>query len=184
VSHASLPMLAARAPELGIHAPVELPPLAGVDLEMAGLEERRMEAWRLYSSGHTQISIAKKLGLSRATIQKYLSVEAKLRLSRLENSEEELEKIIGQLEAILGRSWKAHRDAFGAGPSSLAASNYLRLCLDSAREIARLRGFDSLVARRGDTGPSRTEIVVRIGGTEDFAPAVTVGARFIEGSDE
>ena len=146
--------------------------------ESEDLAERRAYAWLQCTQGYTQTAVAEALGVSRQTIHKYINAEAEIRVSRLENSEAELEKLIGQIEAIASRAWSAHR---GAPSNSLAGSNYLRLVLDAAREIARLRGFDALVARRGDSSPTRAQVVVRIGGTKDFENAITIGAQVVGG---
>lgn len=140
-------------------------------------EERRIEAWRLRARGRTISSIGRDLGVSRTSIQGYLDLEAKKRLSRMANADIELERIAGVVEGVMEESFRRHEQAFDKGESSLAASNYLRLVLDSARELARLRGLDALLIRRGDTGPTKAEIVVRIGGAKDFEQVIEVGAR-------
>jgi transcriptional regulator with XRE-family HTH domain len=171
-----------RPPALPAAAPAMLPDRAPEEWrDEAAPEERRVEAWLRAARGETQGSIARALGVSRQTVNGYLALEAKSRLSRLENSEIELEKIIGTLEAILAQSFMRAEQAFESSPASLAASNYLRLCLDAAREIARLRGLDSLVARREGTGPSKAQIIVRIGGQKDFEQVIEVGAQITEG---
>lgn len=153
--------------------PDELPELT--EEELNDPEIRSAEAWRLVARGWSQADVARKFGISRQAVNQSITREARRHLSRQAQSEAELEKIIAVLEAVVSESWNKHEISFAKNPSSLAGSNYLRLVLDAAREIARLRGFDALAGSSSGGGKvGKVEVVVKIGGPRDFESVIDV----------
>jgi len=144
----------------------ELVPLSEVEVEEADQTERRAEAWYLSMTGNTQTAIAKRMGVTRQTIGTWLETEAKRRRGRVANIDAEAERLIGQMEAAVVESWRALQrvQSDESNKNAMVGPQYLRLVLDGAKEIARLRGIDSGTSTRGAS--KTTEVVVRIGGTD------------------
>lgn len=150
-----------------------LVPLDDEELEEAPDDVRHAEAWYLVATGHTQTDVAKTMGVTRQTIANWLKSESLRRRSRVENIDEEAERLVGILEGVVAEAWKSHRRA---GENSMAGPSYLKTVLDGVKEIASLRGLDR---RPTDDGAGKkTEIIVRIGGGPSAYPdAIEVGVR-------
>lgn len=141
----------------------QLPVLSEDELAALEPDERHAEAWYLSRSGWSQAAISTRMGVSRKTVQNWLALEMKQRLSRREQVDEELEHIAGTYEAVIARAWEAHRISATSSPNSLAGSNYLRLVVDAAAALAHIKGIDGPAAKQGD---GKMRVVVRIGGAD------------------
>lgn len=142
-----------------------------VDADALGDDERRAEAWALVCRGWSKTAIGERYGVSRQAVAKWLRKEAQRRRSLVATIDEEAERLVGQLEAVVAEAWAAHR-ALGDGSKAVVGPQYLRLVRDAVGDIARLRGIE----RPGDAAGARrqVEVVVKIGGSD--GPAVGVRA--------
>jgi hypothetical protein len=150
------------------------------DEEMAELDEqeRRLEAWHLSITGHSQRAIGKMFGVGPTTIGRWLDQVGVDRRTRAENIELETERIIGTLEAVAMKSWQVAEELSGSDKvNSMAIPSHLKNVIEAAREIARLRGIEP-TRRSEQPGFKATEVIVRIGGTRD-SPPIDVTAREI-----
>jgi len=151
----------------------QLVPLAQDKLAELGPEDKRAEAWYLSVTGRTQLEIAAHFGVAPGTIQRWLKQAALERRQRAENVDEEAERIIGTIEAVATEAWKRHE---ASDVDGLSGPNYLRLVLDSMKEIARLRGIDQAISTGGSAGT--TTLRVRIGGRDiSGTPVIDVGVQ-------
>lgn len=152
--------------------PSSLPRLTEDELESLTTEERRAETFLLYSTGWTQVRIAKYFGVAQATVAKDLKIEFQRRHTRAENIDQELERIAGVMEHVIDKAWRRHDEAFEVNPNGVAASNYLKLVLDAAEKYAHLRGLDIPMANERQKG--KTRVIVQIGGTHE-QPQIAIG---------
>ncbi len=138
-------------------------------------EDLQAEAFLLSCKGITQTEIARRMGLSRATVQRYIQTFAEQRRTHAEDTDLELEKLIGRIEAITLQAWNKHE---AAEVKSLAGSNYLRLALDGVLQIAKLRGFDTVSLRRqgANDGNGEHRVIVTIGGPDGRTTQVGVSS--------
>ena len=151
----------------------ELVPLSSEELADLDIEEKRMEAWHLSITGHSQAAISRQFGVNRITVARWLDIVGIERRSRAENIERETERIIGTLEAVAGESWRRSRLA---GENSMAGPSHLKNVIEAAKEIARLRGIEPTKRSEGTT--RTTEVIVRIGGRAGEDPQfIDVGVR-------
>lgn len=153
-----------------------LVPMTAEELEFATDEDNHAECWLLAATGVRQLELAERYGVSRATIQNWLKKANAEYRTRAANIDEERERIAGTVEAVLRDAYAAHKAAPG---NSLAGSNYLRLVLDAARDLAHIRGIEPSRAPEGN-GKGVTEVVVRMGGTAGGGrgmPTLEVGVR-------
>ena len=150
----------------------ELEPLSTYELEQLSDEEKRDEAWLLSVQGWSMAKIGRRFGVGPTSVGRWLDRVGQDRRSRAENIERETERIIGVLEAVAAKSWElADRDA---GPGSMAPASHLKNVIESAKEIARLRGIEG--TRRDSGGIKVTEVIVNIGGAADRPPVIDVTA--------
>lgn len=137
------------------------------------LEERRAETFLLYTTGWQQAQIARRFGISQATVSKDIAIELRRRRTRAENIEDEIERIAGVYEGVMSKAWSRHNEAAEASPTSVAGTNYLRLVMDAAEKVAQIRGIDAgSGTKKQDKG--QTRVVVRIGGSSE-SPQIDVG---------
>lgn len=159
----------------------DLVPMTEEEIDFATLEDKHAECWLLAATGVRQLELAERYGVSRATIQNWLKKANLEYRTRAANVDEERERIAGTVEAVLADAYSAHRAALRSkgGAASLAGSNYLRLVLDAARDLAHIRGIEP--SRAPDAGGKGvTEVVVRMGGTAGGGrtmPTLEVGVR-------
>lgn len=149
--------------------------------EQATAAERRAEAWMMHATGSTMTAIGNALGVSRQRAGVIIKEENARRRGMVADIDAEAERLIGQLEAVATKAWESQR---AAGTQSMAGPQYLRVIVDAVKEIARFRGIEAPKGTPG-TGNSRTEVIVRIGGTSGAslarepveAEAIEVGVR-------
>jgi len=150
----------------------KLEPVTEKELAELALAERRAEVFLLCSTGVKQSDIARRMGVSQATVSYDYNQEIKRRRSRGGQIEDELERIAGMVEAVAVTAWKRHQEAVDQNPGSVAGATYLKLVLESAEQYARLRGLDGPHGTSAPKGHAR--VVVQIGGTNE-QPAISVG---------
>lgn len=153
--------------------PVHLPAPTPEELEEITLDERRAETLLLYLTGWDQARIARRFGVSPATVSKDIAIELRKRRSRAENIEDEIERVAGIMENVMAKAWARHNEAADVSVTSVAGTNYLRLVLDAAEKYAQLRGLDSSAGTRA-VEKGKTRVVVRIGGSNE-QPQIDVG---------
>lgn len=151
---------------------VLVPAATEEEIEDMSLDERRAEVFLLYATGLSQAAIARRYGLTQATISKDLAVETQRRRSRAENIEAEIERIAGVYERVMVKSWERHEEAANANINSVAGTTYLKTTMEAAEKYAQIRGLMDRDGTKKKDGPTR--VVVRIGGSE-VAPQIDVG---------
>lgn len=154
----------------------ELVPLSPDVLEALQHEEKQLEAWHLSITGHSQAEIGRRFGVAASTVGRWLDQVGIERRSRAENIDRETERIIGMLEAAAGESWQR---AQRAGDSSMAGPSHMKNFIESAKEIARLRGIEPTRGGK-EGGAGRVEVVVNIGGGRTPVVALEDGAIDVE----
>lgn len=126
-------------------------------------DERQAEAWYLVNvTGQSQTSVAKQLGTTQPTISRWLKAHSKTLSTRAEDTEEQREKLISIIEKATYRAFERHEETSAVNQTGPA---YLKLVMEGAEKIARLRGIDTSVSSGGGRG-GPIEVVVSIGGSE------------------
>lgn len=151
-----------RAPGRGDHekrslALVPLAPLQSSELDDYADEEKRAEALVLSLKGYSNLQIAERFGIHRNSVSTWLKRARQEHRSRLESSDEVLGEVMATYRAVMTEAWKAHAQV---DVDQLSGSNYLRLILDSAKELAKLAGVD----QAPEAAKGKTEVLVQIGG--------------------
>ena len=141
------------------HLKGSLTPLTPEELEVASVDERRAEAWYLVMTGRTMKSVAEQFGVSPTTIRNWIDAVARQRRSRTEEMDLEVERLVGQCEAVAIKAWE---NLNAVAPNSMTGPSYLKTVLESVQTIARLRGLDG--AKKDPTSTKSTTVVVRFGG--------------------
>jgi transposase-like protein len=137
-----------------------LPDLSSEELEAMDLDDRRLEAWMAVMAGATQKSVAERFGVSPTTIRNWLDATAAQRRTRNQDIDLEVERMVGQMEAVVGEAWKRLEHL---PHNSMAGPSYLKTVIEAVQVVARLRGIDGKAAATGGTTKSTT-VVVRFGG--------------------
>ncbi len=150
-----------------------LPKMTPEERAEQNIDERRAEAFLLFSMGWTQTKIARQIGVSQATVARDLDIEVRRRHSRAQLVEDEIERVAGIVEAVITKAWQRHNEAADNNINSVAGSNYLKLVLDGAEKYAQIRGIESVRSR--PEGPKgQTRVIVQIGG-QGGTPPIAVG---------
>ena len=152
----------------------ELEPLSTYELEQLSDEEKRDEAWLLSVQGWSMAKIGRRFGVGPTSVGRWLDRVGQDRRSRAENIERETERIIAMHEAVAAKSWELADAAAEHSPTNMAAPSHLKNVIESAKEIARLRGIEG--TRRDSGGIKVTEVIVNIGGAADRPPVIDVVA--------
>lgn len=140
---------------------VALVPLPPEQLASLNEEDKHAEAWLLHCQGRTQAEIAERFAVSRSLVQKWLKAAVVERRRRVADVDEAIEHSVTVIEHVVVRAMRAFEES---DKDSLAAPNYLRLALDGAKELLRIRGLDKPGIAGHDGGSQTTEIVLEIGG--------------------
>ncbi len=110
----------------------ELEPLTEDDLEDIDVQTRRAEEFLLYSTGWTQVRIARHFGLAQSTVQNDLRIEMRRRRTRGENIDDEIERIAGVYENVMAKAWARHEEA---AESNINSHFFVVLTRESVRAL-------------------------------------------------